>query len=253
MPGSGREAGGRRRERLSIADMRSIALAGQAVEYRFARRRRRTLGITVDASGLAVSAPLRAPLRDVEAFLRDKERWILRKLDEWSRVPRPRAVEVRTGEMVPVLGVPRRLELCEGGRAVALEADRLVVCSPVGQRAFETLLGWLKTRALEALGPRVDHFASALGLPAPDLALSGARSQWGVCMEGGAIRLNWRLVHLAPRLSDYVAAHEVAHLVEMNHSKRFWALVGRLYPAWRAAREELEIAGAAIPILQGAR
>jgi hypothetical protein len=72
-------------------------------------------------------------------------------------------------------------------------------------------------------------------------------------VEGGTIRLNWRLVHLPPELGDYVVAHEVAHLVEMNHSKRFWGLVSGLYPAWREARERLELAGASIPIIKGTR
>src|SRR2546428_315782 len=68
-----------------------IELGGRTIEYRFARRRRRTLGITIDAAGLRVAAPLRAPWREIEAFLRDKERWILRKLEEWERRHRGRA------------------------------------------------------------------------------------------------------------------------------------------------------------------
>jgi predicted metal-dependent hydrolase len=233
--------------------MRLISLGGRAVEYRFARRRRRTLGISVDATGLAVAAPMRAPFRDIESFLRDKERWILSKIEEWSRVPRPAELRVESGESLPLLGSALTLEVREGGRAVRREDDRLVVWAPGPLRVVETLVGWLKTRALETLVPRVEHFAARLGLPAPDVALSSARGQWGVCMEGGLIRLNWRLVHLAPALADYVAAHEVAHLVEMNHSKRFWNLVTRLYPAWREVRDELELAGASIPIIRGAR
>ncbi|MGA8005198.1 MAG: M48 family metallopeptidase, partial [Burkholderiales bacterium] len=69
----------------------------------------------------------------------------------------------------------------------------------------------------------------------------------GVCTERGAIRLNWRLVHLQPELADYVVAHEVAHLVELNHSKRFWNLLETLYPDWRDAREAIELAGASLP------
>src|SRR5437667_10570727 len=68
---------------------RQLALSGRIVEYSFARGRRRTLGITVDADGVAVAAPLRMPWRELEAFLRDKERWSVRKLDEWALVPRP--------------------------------------------------------------------------------------------------------------------------------------------------------------------
>jgi predicted metal-dependent hydrolase len=238
---------------LALFDTRLISLGGRGVEYRFARRRRRTLGITVDATGLAVSAPIRAPFRDIESFLRDKERWILAKLEEWSRVPRPSEISVSSGETLPLFGNALTLEVREGGRAVRREDDRLVVWAPGPLRAMETLVGWLKTKALETLAPRAEHFAARIGLPAPQVGLSSARGQWGVCMEGGLIRLNWRLVHLPPALTDYVAAHEVAHLVEMNHSKRFWSLVTKLYPAWREARDQLEIAGAAIPIIRGPR
>jgi predicted metal-dependent hydrolase len=94
--------------------------------------------------------------------------------------------------------------------------------------------------------------AARLDVAPPQVGLSSARTQWGVCTEDGAIRLNWRLVHLQPELADYVVAHEVAHLVELNHSKRFWNLLARLYPEWRCARHELELAGASLPIIKGA-
>ena len=238
---------------LSLFDTRSIRLGGRNVEYRFSRRRRRTLGITIDASGLAVAAPLRASWRDIESFMRDKERWILAKLHEWASVPRPAVLQVASGESMPLFGSEVTLEVREGGRAVRQQQDRLLVFAPGPLRLAETLVGWLKTKALESLAPRAEHFAALLGLAAPFIALSSARSQWGVCTEGGPIRLNWRLVHLEPALADYVVAHEVAHLVEMNHSKRFWGLVAGLYPAWRETRERLELAGAALPIIRGPR
>jgi predicted metal-dependent hydrolase len=80
--------------------------------------------------------------------------------------------------------------------------------------------------------------------------LSNARTQWGVCTEDGTIRLSWRLVHIQPALADYVVAHEIAHLVELNHSPRFYRLLASFYPDWLAARERLELAGAALPILK---
>jgi predicted metal-dependent hydrolase len=207
-----------------------IRLGGREVHYRFVRRRRRTLGITIDADGLKVSAPLRAPWRDIEGFVREKERWILAKLDEWACAPRPRVVRGVRGERIPLFG-----------RVVALERDFY----DVGE-----LVQWLKATALEALRPRVAHYALTLGRPLPRLALSNARTQWGVCTEDGAIRLSWRLVHLQPALADYVVAHECAHLVELNHSRRFYRLLAALYPEWRGARERLELAGAALPIFK---
>lgn len=222
-----------------------IRLGSRVVEYRFVRRRRRTLGITVDADGLKVSAPLRAPWRDIEGFVREKEHWILAKLDEWARAPRPARLRGVTGETLPLFGNPVTLEVRARARLVQREGDTLIVAG------MNTLLKWLKAAALEALRPRAAHFAALVGRPAPRVALSNARTQWGVCTEDGAIRLSWRLVHIEPALADYVIAHETAHLVYLDHSKRFWSLVARLYPGWRQARERLELAGAALPIIKG--
>ncbi|TAK86281.1 MAG: M48 family peptidase [Betaproteobacteria bacterium] len=229
-----------------------IRLCGRWIEYRFARRRRRTIGITVDASGLAVSAPWRAPWRDIEAFLHHKQGWIVAKLDEWARLPRPPVVRGASGESLPLFGTPVTLEVCTGRRAVRREPQRLLVSAPAPGRAAKILVGWLKAQALEALAPRAGHYAARLDVAPPLVSLSSARTQWGVCTQAGAIRLSWRLVHLDPSLADYVVAHEVAHLIELNHSKRFWSLLARLYPEWREARERLELAGASLPIIQGA-
>jgi|SRR5688572_2095525 predicted metal-dependent hydrolase len=227
-----------------------IELGGRLIEYRFARRRRRTLGITVDAEGLKVAAPLRAPWRDIEAFLREKERWILAKLAEWSRVPRARLLRGESGELLPLHGTPVELEVRQGRRAVSHCGAKLLVSAPP-VRVLPTLLAWLKARALEALLPRTAHFAAQLDLAVPRVTLSHARTQWGVCTAEGAIRLSWRLVHIDPGLADYVVAHEVAHLVELNHSRRFWDVVAGLYPGWYQARERLELAGASLPIIRG--
>ncbi|MGQ0544714.1 MAG: M48 family metallopeptidase [Betaproteobacteria bacterium] len=228
-----------------------IYLGGREIEYRFARRRRRTLGITVDAGGLSVAAPLRAPWHDVESFLRHKERWILRKLDEWARAPQPRALRGVSGESLPLFGVPVTLEVAQGRGAVTHEAARLRLRASPG-RVLATLVRWLKDTAHAALSPRATHYATLLGRQAPRVTISNARTQWGVCTEDGVIRLSWRLVHLEPRLADYVVAHEVAHLVELNHSARFWQLVAALYPDWHEARHRLELAGAGLPILREA-
>ena len=230
-----------------------IELGGRMLEYRFARRRRRTLGITVDAAGLKVAAPLRAPWREIEAFLRDKERWILRKLDEWARTPRGVMLQGQSGEMLPLFGAPYILEVGKGRRGIVQRDASLIVNVPQRSRPLDVLMAWLKQQALDALRPRAAHYAAQLGLPPPRVALSNARTQWGVCTEEGVIRLSWRLVHVEPALADYVVAHEAAHLVELNHSRRYWALLARLYPGWRDARERLELAARTLPILRGKR
>lgn len=229
-----------------------IELGDRLIEYRFIRRRRRTIGISIDASGLCVCAPMRAPWRDIEAFLHQKQRWIVRKLDEWARLPRPALVRGRSGESLPLFGAPVTLVVNTGRRAVQRQPERLLVTAPAPHRVVKILTAWLKSQALDALAPRAAHFAARLDVAAPRVRVSNARTQWGVCTEAGTIRLSWRLVHVEPALADYVVAHEVAHLVELNHSKRFWNLLARLYPDWRHARHQLELAGASLPVFQGA-
>jgi len=228
-----------------------IELGGRAIEYRFVRRRRRTLGITIDAAGLRVAAPLRASWHEIERFLRDKEAWILRKLDDWARAPRGAMLRGESGEEMPVFGACRTIEVRKGRRSVEASDGRVIISSR--QRPLEVLIAWLKQQTLETLRPRAAHYAGLLGLPAPRVAISNARTQWGVCTENGLIRLSWRLAHVAPALADYVVAHEVAHLVEMNHSRRYWTLLERLYPGWREARERLELTARTLPILRGKR
>ena len=81
----------------------------------------------------------------------------------------------------------------------------------------------------------------------PPLALSAARTRWGSCSLRSGIRLNWRLIHFPADTVDYVVAHELAHLREMNHSPRFWAVVGEIYPDYQAARDELKRLAANCP------
>ena len=232
------------------APTRHALLEGRAVEYRFERRRRRTIGIKVNEHGLSVAAPMRAPWRDIEGFLQEKAGWILEKLDKRAAAGKPATIFGESGEILPLHGHQVVLVVSPSRRAVNLAGAELHLSHPEPHRrgAVRTLLlNWLKARALDALTPRVAHYAARVSLPPPPLKLSNARTQWGVCMSSGRIRLSWRLVHLDPELADYVFAHEVAHLVELNHSERFWALVEWLYPHWREARERIELDAATIP------
>lgn len=237
--------------RDSAGSRRLVQLGPRIVRFRFARSRRRTIGISVDADGLAVAAPHYAPWVEVEKFLVEKSGWILAKLDEWSKAGRPVRIVGTAGESIPVRGRNLLLELAQGEKRVELSGERLVlrIRNPnEHSRVRAELVRWLKSHALDSLAPRAAYYAARLGLPEPQVGVSNARTQWGVCTQDGRIRLSWRLVHVAPALADYVVAHEVAHLVELNHSPRFWKVVESLYPDCRSARHRLDLAAAALPI-----
>ena len=231
--------------------LRRVGLATGVLQYRFVRARRRTIGIFVHRGEVEARAPRWVSIADVEAFMRDKERWIARRLAE--ALPEPAPFRWREGERLPVLGGSARLSASPGAVAVHRIGDRLML--PMGALAQwrELTLDWLRGNAFALFRERVRHYAALLGVAEPSLGLSNAQTQWGSCWrrrgEHGRVLLNWRLYHLPPRLTDYVVAHELAHLRELNHSARFWAVVESLYPDYRAARIELNQLGRLLPAL----
>ncbi len=98
---------------------------------------------------------------------------------------------------------------------------------------------WLQAEAKRVFGERLPVYAQRLGVSYRQFAISSATTHWGSCTADGRIRLNWRLIHFALPLIDYVIAHELAHLREMNHSPRFWATVQSVFPEFKAARKIL--------------
>ncbi|MCX8086339.1 MAG: M48 family metallopeptidase [Rhodocyclaceae bacterium] len=236
----------------SAHPMAHIILSGRLIPYQLARGRRR-LSLRIDETGLKVGAPHWLPPGEIEAFIRHHAAWVLAKLDEFSARSVQRHLPLYDGARLPVLGQNVRLRITAGanrgywqrgeaGEELWLAARPHADLARLARQALER-------RAREHFAPRLAEMARRLALPPPPFALSSARTRWGSCSAQGLIRLNWRLIHLSPELIDYVIAHEVAHLVELNHGARFWALVERLYPYWRAAREALKREGALVPIL----
>jgi predicted metal-dependent hydrolase len=219
--------------------LRRLMLPGGWLWYGFVRARRRTLTIVVDRDRVEVRAPRWTPIGEIEAFIRDKEPWIRRRVAEGRRAPP--AFSWREGEQLPVLGEPVRIALA-GGAGTRRSGNRIEV--GLAQDAPAPLLRaavleWLASEATRLFAQRVAEYAPRLGVPIPEMRLSNARTQWGSCNARGRVLLNWRLIHVPLRLIDYVVVHELAHLRELNHSQRFWALVEKAYPGCRGARREL--------------
>jgi predicted metal-dependent hydrolase len=225
--------------------LRRIALAGETVDYRLVRARRRTIGMEVDLTGLSVRAPRWVTLSEIEAALFERANWIVKALAEWRSRRRdvmPR--EWKSGAPILYRGRELALEVFPARRTkIAPDLFNLTILHPRAhdEEQVAALVGkWLRDEALALVAPQVRAYAGRVTTAAPTLKLSNARSEWGSCNARGEIRLNWRLVQLPPALAEYVVAHEVAHLVELNHSPRFWALVETLMPGHATLRRELE-------------
>jgi predicted metal-dependent hydrolase len=231
------------------ADARGAALllGERLVPYELRRSRRRTIGLTIDHRGLRVGAPLRASLREVENLIRRHEAWVLEKLDLWRQRQTPAPLAIGDGISLPILGEARQLGISVGPARIAWNDGHLQLTLPEGKDPRALLERALKERARALFVERLAHYAAPLGLTVPPLALSSARTRWGSCSRVSGIRLNWRLIHFPLAVVDYVVAHELAHLKEMNHSPRFWSVVEQLYPDYQPARAQLKHLAQSLP------
>lgn len=213
---------------------------GALLRYTVKRsRRRRAISLTIDEAGLRVSAPWSAGDGAIERVLHGHAAWIIAKLREWERRKAP-PVAWTEGAAFMLQGRTVTLRCGAGVSGARISGD----CIEVGAADVETaVVAALRETALAFFTGRVAHFCDALALAHPQVRLSNARTRWGSCHAGGRIRLNWRMIQMPVRLIDYVVAHEVAHLREMNHSARFWRVVEQLVPDYALRRREIRQEG----------
>ncbi|HTH61958.1 MAG TPA: SprT family zinc-dependent metalloprotease [Paraburkholderia sp.] len=225
--------------------LRTLTLGAGTLQYRLKRSSRRSIGFSIDTTGLTITAPRWVTLADIENAIAEKQRWIFAKLTEWQSRVEQRAlprIEWGDGAEVPYLGKPVRVTL--GAPQLAFDAATRVLALPLPREADpqqikDRVQGWLQGEATRLFGERLQVYAERLGVGFRSYALSSAATRWGSCSSDGRIRLNWRLIHFPLSIVDYVVAHELAHLREMNHSPRFWKTVESIFPEFREARKTL--------------
>lgn len=215
--------------------MEEAVLAGDPpiniVLRRSARAKRISLRISALDGRVTMTLPPRVPLRRGMDFARTREAWIREHVGAPER--RPRA---EIGAMLPVLGQARLIRRGQVLRPV-LGAGEIVL--PPGGAAGPQIARLLQTEARRFLTQACARHAGKAGRRVAAITLRDTRSRWGSCSAEGRLMFSWRLILAPPEVFDYVAAHEVAHLVHMDHSPRFWAEVERLLPGHGAARDWL--------------
>ncbi|MFC3613755.1 M48 family metallopeptidase [Lutimaribacter marinistellae] len=204
---------------------------------RTARARRISLRISQVDGRVTLTLPPYVAERDALKFAREKEEWIRHHLGA-----RPPVAAVGPGGSVPVEGVERRI-VATSGRRITLGQDEIAVPVAGAARRLER---FLRELARDRLVAACDLYSVRLGLSYARITLRDTRSRWGSCSSEGALMFSWRLILAPPDVLAYVAAHEVAHLAEMNHSPRFWAQVERIHGPYGAQRAWLRAEGSAL-------
>ncbi len=204
---------------------------------RSARARRLSLRISSLDGRVTLTLPKRVSEREGRAFLEEKQGWIRSHLAN-----RPEAVQVGPGMQLSVDGEIVEIRPASGRRVLRREGA-LEVPEPAVARRLER---YLRELARDRLAEASDFYADRLGRPYSSLTLRDTRSRWGSCSSTGGLMYSWRLILAPPEVLRYVAAHEVGHLEEMNHSNAFWAVVEELYGDYGAARHWLKTEGNAL-------
>jgi predicted metal-dependent hydrolase len=239
--------------------LKQIQLGSHTVHYLLRRSARRSHGFMINDDGLHVTSPRNASQNDIDSAIRAKGRWILTKLFERSerqvmRATRP-TVEWADGARLPYLGTELTLRLQDAARSHCVydpETRELRLGVPAGLSEWqirERVKLWFQDEARRLFRERLDLYAPRVGVTYNAYAISSAGTRWGSCTVEGNIRLNWKLVHYPLALLDYVVVHELAHLREMNHSPRFWAVVGETFPDYEGAKAALKKRSVEMPVL----
>lgn len=207
---------------------------------RSARAKRLSLRVSGLDGKVSLTLPLRARLREAQAFAEEKEPWIRKHLER-----HPGQMAIGPGALLPVEGVMRQITPTPRLRRVQLQTDALLV--PVDEEKITPRVrAFLKTLARDRLSDASARYAQAFERNFGKITLRDTRSRWGSCTSQGNLMYSWRLIMAPPEVLDYVAAHEVAHLLEMNHSARFWARVEQVMPGYKTPRRWLKQNGATL-------
>lgn len=224
---------------------RTVELDGTDVTYHVRHTARRTIGLRIDADGLTITLPRRTPAAEADRVARDRAGWILPRLEKWRARARPDFTGA-PGQAIGYLGRELPVIITTHGRARTLvkrAGDALHVT--IDERmdplvrdgtVLRAVKRWRADTALALYTPRIAHYARELGLAPPQVKVRAQESRWGSCSSDGVIRMNTRLIAFPEDEIDYVCAHEACHLIEMNHSARFYALLDRIMPDHKARR-----------------
>lgn len=227
------------------APSQTLTIAGVPVELRRSDRRR-TLALQVRGGVVTAYAPARLPEATIRAFVEARRDWLTRHLAGQTRPADP-APALGEGAVLPFLGESLTLRIVGGLTRPERVGDELRVPAHPPDLAA-AVRAWRTEAAREPYTALVRTFAARLGAldHLGTVRVSGARGRWGSCTARGDIRLHWALSGVPLPVLEYVALHEAAHLLELNHSPRYWAHVARLMPEHRERRAWLRVHGAAL-------
>lgn len=213
---------------------------------RMAKARRFTLRISAVTRAVTLTMPLRSSFEQAHDFALRHGGWIADRLNQFAD-----DILIAPGAEIPFRGVSHKIihrEQKRGTVWVELDHERTpqLIVAGASDHVSRRVRDFLKKEARRMIDQAVQGYTNSLGIPARRITLKDTRSRWGSCSADGRLNFSWRLILAPPEILDYLAAHEVAHLKELNHSPHFWSIVASLYPDYRKAEAWLKRHGASL-------
>lgn len=209
--------------------------------HRIIRSRRRTIALVVGADAtLTVRAPVSTPLEYIEDLVRRKLVWIKKKMAEVEARPIVRGKRFVNGESFFYLGDPYKLRIVSTRKAPLIFQKEFILAREYQEEARKLLTDWYKQEARRKILDRVKWHARRCGMKIGGVKITNAGKRWGSCGKDGSLNFSWKLIMAPLRVLDYVVVHELAHILERNHSDAFWRKVAMMCPSYRSSIEWLE-------------
>ncbi|WP_299626254.1 M48 family metallopeptidase [Pelagibius sp.] len=208
---------------------------------RHPQARRISLRLNKAGDGIVLVLPQRTPIREALAFAERNSDWILGKLEAV-----PARVPFAAGAVIPVLGVAHVVEHNARARRGVWRSPGTITVSGQAEHLPRRLGDFLKREARQEISRRARDKAARIDQRVGRISLRDPRSRWGSCSSKGDLSFSWRLILTPDYVVDYVVAHEVAHLAELNHSKRFWTLTAGLTAEMERAKDWLRREGSQV-------
>jgi predicted metal-dependent hydrolase len=211
-------------------------------DYRIVYSDRKTLSIIVERDrSLLVRAPKGMSAQEIQQLVNEKKLWIYEKIRHPQKYPpMPAKKEFVAGETVLYLGRNYRLEITDKDIDGIQFDSRFYVSRRQKFHAGELFQAWYMKRAQERLLPRIRHFAEAMGVAYNRLLISDLKYRWASCTPKNNLNFNWRIIKAPMYVIDYLIVHELAHLLESNHTARFWNIIAVQVPEYEKPKEWLK-------------
>lgn len=204
------------------------------------RTNRRSVSISVSPKcEVVIKAPRKLPFDEIQKIVNQKESWIIlhkQRIQQNNQLNN----SILNYEDILFCGQVYHLIYDEKARQITLNNSYCIVPTKYSDKLIKRLTTWYKKVAFEILSKRLEYFCTLMQLKPTEFKLTNAKTCWGTCNSKGVVSLNWRLIMTPHELIDYVIVHELAHLVQLNHSKLFWDVVRSVLPDFATRRKNLK-------------